>query len=149
MRLPARRAVPSRICATPSASPISRKLRTPLLNCCTEVRLITLRSATFARLERTSSCTPAAKYSFSLSSLKFSNGRTAMLFSGMLRVVAGAICSAAKLLSLSSVRLIPCGVRSNIQDKMSAIGNPSTSTITTKRTAQFGISKNGKTWVAI
>jgi len=66
----------------------------------------------------------AAKYSFSLSSLKFSNGRTAMLFSGILRIAAGRTGNAAKLLSLSSVRLIPCGVRSNIHDSVSAIGKP-------------------------
>src|SRR5437868_11493504 len=59
-----------------------------------------------------------------------------MLFSGMLRVAVGRTSGGAKLLSLSSVRLIPCGVRSNIQDKRSAIGNPSTSTITTRRTAR-------------
>jgi len=41
------------------------------------------------------------------------------------------------------------GVRSNIHDSVSAIGKPSTDTSTIRRTAQFGISKNGKTCVAI
>src|SRR6266568_6644645 len=49
----------------------------------TEVRLITLRSAILARSVRISSCTPSAKYAFCLSSLRFSNGSTAILFSGI------------------------------------------------------------------
>ena len=32
---------------------------------------------------------------------------------------------------------------------INAIGNPMMSTNTTRRTAQFGISKNGKIWLAI
>ena len=42
-RLPERRTVPSRMCATPSAVPISRKLRAPDRYCRTEVRLMTLK----------------------------------------------------------------------------------------------------------
>src|SRR5438067_5076317 len=48
----------------------------------TLVRLMTFRSATFARLVRISSCTPSAKNAFSLFSLRFSNGRTATLLLG-------------------------------------------------------------------
>ena len=45
--------------------PISRKLRgAPLLYSITEVRLITFRSAIFARSVRISSCTPSAKNAF-------------------------------------------------------------------------------------
>src|SRR6266496_2454961 len=49
----------------------------------TEVRLITFRSATFARSARISSWTPSVKKALSGSRLKFSNGSTAMLFSGI------------------------------------------------------------------
>src|SRR6266496_1818126 len=49
----------------------------------TDVRLITFRSATFARSARISSCTPSVKKALSGSRLKFSNGSTAMLFSGI------------------------------------------------------------------
>src|SRR6266550_1327171 len=60
----------------------SRNLRgTPLLYCLTLVRLITLRSATLARWFRISSCTPSVKKAFCLLSLRFSNGRTAILLS--------------------------------------------------------------------
>src|SRR6266496_3289736 len=62
----------------------------------TEVRLITFRSATFARSARISSCTPSVKKAFSLSLLRFSNGRTAMLFSGMaVGAVTGAVAGVA------------------------------------------------------
>src|SRR6266705_3565161 len=47
----------------------------------TDVRLITFRSATFARSARISSCTPSVKKALSGSRLRFSNGNTAMLFS--------------------------------------------------------------------
>ena len=46
--------------------------------CMTLVRLITLRSAILASLVKTSSWTPSAKNACSLSSLRFSNGSTAM-----------------------------------------------------------------------
>src|SRR6266581_6957487 len=49
----------------------------------TEVRLITFRSATFARSARISSCTPSVKNAFSWFALRFSNGSTAILFSGI------------------------------------------------------------------
>src|SRR6266513_1179173 len=55
----------------------------PTLYCIVDVRLITFRSATLERPVRISSCTPSAKKAFSFSSLKFSKGRTAMLFSGI------------------------------------------------------------------
>src|SRR4029077_6864981 len=51
--------------------------------------------------------------------------------------------------STSDSRLIPSGVSSKAQDKIKATGKPKMSSKTTSRTAQFGISKNGKTCVAI
>ena len=51
--------------------------------------------------------------------------------------------------SMSSVRLMPLGVRSNAQERRSATGKPSTSATMTSRTTHVGISKKGKTWVAI
>src|SRR4051812_37650061 len=56
----------------------------------TEVRLMTFRSATLAKSVRISSCTPSVKNAFSLSLLRFSKGRTAILFSGMVEAVPGA-----------------------------------------------------------
>jgi hypothetical protein len=44
----------------------------------TEVRLITFKSAILARFDSSSSCIPSAKNAFSVSSLKFSNGSTAI-----------------------------------------------------------------------
>jgi hypothetical protein len=44
--------------------------------------------------------------------------------------------------------LNPSGVSSNAQAITSAIGKPIAMTSTTRRTAWFGISKNGKTCVA-
>jgi hypothetical protein len=80
--LAARCTLPSTTWATPNSSPIFRWLRaTPLLYCITEVRLITLRSAICERSVRIWSCTPSVKNSFCFSSLRFSNGKTAMLFS--------------------------------------------------------------------
>ena len=49
----------------------------------------------------------------------------------------------------SLVRLRPSGVHSKIHATIIASGKPSRSTTMTNRTAQFGMSKNGKTWVAI
>jgi hypothetical protein len=51
--------------------------------------------------------------------------------------------------STSSVRFKPSGVSSNAHAITSAIGNPIAIANTINRTAQFGISKNGKTCVAI
>src|SRR5204863_9917259 len=48
------------------------------------------------------------------------------------------------LRSTSSARLIPSGVISNAQARINATGNPITSSNTTNRTAQFGISKKWK-----
>ena len=48
----------------------------------TDVRLMTLRSATFAKSVRIASCTPSLKCAYCVSSLKFSNGNTAMLVAG-------------------------------------------------------------------
>ena len=55
----------------------------PLLYCITDVRLITFRSAILARLVRISSCTPSVKKAFAFSSLRFSNGSTAIDFALM------------------------------------------------------------------
>src|SRR5262249_4768559 len=67
--LAARCTVPSSKCATPSCCPISRRLRaSPLLYCITLVRLMTFRSAIWARSLRIWSCTPSAKCSFCFSS---------------------------------------------------------------------------------
>jgi hypothetical protein len=96
---------------------------------------------------------PSAKYSFSWLSLKFSNGRTAMLFSGGAAAAgAGALGTSGRRAfasSTSSVRLIPSGVSSKAQASSSATGKPSARRTTTNRTAQVGISKNGKVCVAI
>ncbi len=69
--------LPSNTWETRSASPISRAFCLPRY-CVTLVRLITLRSAIFASLVKMSSCTPSAKKACSFSSLRFSNGNTAM-----------------------------------------------------------------------
>src|SRR5438034_7614888 len=55
----------------------------PLLYCMTEVRLITFKSLILARFDSSSSWMPSAKKAFSFSSLRFSKGRTAILFSGI------------------------------------------------------------------
>ena len=71
--------LPSTTCATPSSFAIWRRLRFPsLLYCITDVRLITFKSAIFARLLRISSCTASAKNAFSGSALRFSKGSTAI-----------------------------------------------------------------------
>src|SRR5689334_7041776 len=62
---------------------MSRKFRARPLYCITLVRLITFKSETFARSERISSWTPSVKNAVSWFALKFSNGNTAMLFSGI------------------------------------------------------------------
>jgi hypothetical protein len=67
---------------TPSSCATVFKLSGLLWYFAVEVREITLRSRTVANLVRISSWTPSAKYAFAFSSLKFSNGRTAMLFPG-------------------------------------------------------------------
>ncbi len=68
-----------------------------------------------------------------------------MLFSGISIELgaAGEECSGA----ISSVRLIPAGVISKAQERISASGNPSTTRTTTSWTVQLG-KKNGKTRVA-
>jgi phage terminase large subunit GpA-like protein len=50
---------------------------------CQDVREITFRSAIFDKRVRISSWIPSAKYALALSSLRFSNGSTAMLFSAI------------------------------------------------------------------
>jgi len=48
----------------------------------------------------------------------------------------------------TSVRFKPAGVSSKAHASTTAMGNPITIASTINRTAQFGISKNGKTCVA-
>src|SRR6266513_3709165 len=66
---------------TPSCLAISRKLSGLLLYFSVDVREITLRSAIFESRVRISSWIPSTKYALDFSSLRFSNGRTAMDFS--------------------------------------------------------------------
>src|SRR5207237_7389262 len=54
-----------------------------------EVRLITLRSAIRERLVKISSCTPSVKKALSGSRLRFSKGKTAIVFSGKAAEVTG------------------------------------------------------------
>src|SRR6266705_1207266 len=75
---PDRRTLPSRTVDTPSALPISRMFGAFPRNCITDVREITLRSPIFDKFVRMSSWIPSAKYAFSFSSLRFSNGNTAI-----------------------------------------------------------------------
>src|SRR5882724_5619581 len=63
----------------------------------TDVRLITFRSAILARFVKISSCTPSVKKAFAFSSLRFSNGRTAMVFSGTFARAGAALDTAAGL----------------------------------------------------
>src|SRR5204862_7858261 len=70
--------LPSRMFITPSCRAMSRKSDGALLKRCVDVREITLRSATFARRVRISSCTPSQKYALSGSRLRLSNGNTAI-----------------------------------------------------------------------
>src|SRR6266516_4783305 len=120
---------------------------------------------------------PSLKYAFCGSPLKLSNGKTAIdLFeivaadgdvdlgrtnwkiSKPVATTANTIVRATILRpvwcvidlpdSISDSRTIPSGVISNAHEKTSATGKPAISTNTTSRTAQFGISKNGKTCVA-
>src|SRR5882724_11520520 len=79
--------------ATPSCFAIWERLRGLLLYRCVEVREITFKSAILARRVRISSWMPSAKYALSFSSLKFSNGSTAMLFSGIKTVALLAVPS--------------------------------------------------------
>ena len=60
---------------------MSRKLSGALLYFVVDVREITFSAAIFDRRVRISSWIPSVKYAFDLSSLRFSNGKTAMLFS--------------------------------------------------------------------
>src|SRR6267143_1742492 len=57
-----------------------------VLYCMTEVRLITFRSLILERFDSNSSWMPSSKKAFSCSSLRFSSGSTAMLFSETLDV---------------------------------------------------------------
>src|SRR6266487_557140 len=75
---PERRTLPSRTVDTPSALPISRMFGAFPRYCITDVREITLRSPILDKFVRMSSWIPSAKYAFSFSSLRFSNGNTAI-----------------------------------------------------------------------
>ena len=78
---------PSRTVETPSSCATLFKLSGLLWYPAVEVREITLRSRTVANFVRISSFMPSAKYALSGSWLRFSKGRTAMLFSGTEGVV--------------------------------------------------------------
>src|SRR5206468_6223921 len=69
--------------ATPSCLAISERFPGLLWYCCVDVREITFRSAILDKRIRISSWIPSAKYALAFSSLRFSNGRTATLFSGI------------------------------------------------------------------
>ncbi len=77
-RLPDRRTEPSRIVRTLSCSPICRSGTFCPLYENDDVRPATLSSRTCARAVRISSVMPSAKYSFSGSALRLSNGSTAI-----------------------------------------------------------------------
>jgi hypothetical protein len=51
--------------------------------------------------------------------------------------------------SISDSSLMPSGVISTAHDRIKGTGKPRIKRSTTRRIAQFGISKNGKTYVAI
>src|SRR2546428_387008 len=76
-RSPARRTLPSSSVATSSFAAIARSPSWRFLNGITEVREITSRARIFDSCAMTSSVIPSAKYSFSGSALRFTNGRTA------------------------------------------------------------------------
>src|SRR5206468_8338671 len=68
---------------TPSCFPTSRKLSGALLYFCVELREMTLRAAILESRVKISSWIPSAKYALDFSSLRLSNGRTAMLLPGI------------------------------------------------------------------
>src|SRR3989442_183411 len=76
-RSPARRTLPSSSVATPSFAAIARSPSWRFLKGITEVREITSRARIFDSCAMTSSVIPSAKYSFSGSALRFTNGSTA------------------------------------------------------------------------
>ena len=78
--LPDLRTLPSRMCATLSFSPITRRSSFRPLNWNDEVRPITRNSGSFASRLSSSSDRPSAKYSWSLLALMSANGSTAMDF---------------------------------------------------------------------
>ena len=81
--LPDLRTEPSSTCATCSVRAISGIATSLPLNENDEVRAVTCSCGIFASRFSSSSEMPSEKYSFALSSLMFTNGSTAMLFSGM------------------------------------------------------------------
>ncbi len=76
-RSPLRRTLPSTSVVAPSFAPITLRLSVDRLNGITDVREITLSARIFDRCAMTSSVIPSAKYSFSGSALKLTNGSTA------------------------------------------------------------------------
>src|SRR6184192_1137353 len=104
------------------------------LNRSVEVREMTLRSPIRESLVRISSWMPSAKYAFALSSLRFSNGRTAMLFSGT-RTVA--------LLAVSSERGDAVGDDARLK-KIKELATRATAD-TTKATTSRGFGHRGLT----
>src|SRR5215831_9849465 len=91
---------------TPSSCATVFKLSGLLWYFAVEVREITLRSRTVANLVRISFWMPSAKYAFAFSSLKFSKGKTAILFSG----VAGAV-EVGPVFAAVAIGLLDCRVR--------------------------------------
>src|SRR5438270_14070022 len=110
---------------------------------------------------------PSAKHAFSLLSLRFSNGRTAIDLSSLRAEARGKInkpatkeistpapskmrrlrrprrCGEAKL--DGGVARIPCGVTSKAHASISPMGKPVSNNMTTRRSDQFGNSHAGKT----
>ena len=80
-----------------------------------------------------------------------SNNTTAMASTTMIQrsslLPVSTVMDSSGLISLS--RAMPCGVHSKNHENSIANGNPTMAATTIQRTTQFGISKNGKTWVAI
>src|SRR5207248_8179469 len=68
--------------------------------CITDVRLITFRSAIFERSVRISSCTPSVKKALSGSRLRFSKGKTAIVFSGTAAAVVTGVAAGTAVVPL-------------------------------------------------
>ena len=135
----------------------------------TEVREITFKSPIFDRLVRMSSWMPSAKKALSLSSLKFSNGKTAIDLSTFFAATCGRRKNPATIATVrptapsrrtfrlrcglfappamgsAGVAWMPEGVTSKAQARMRAMGKPTSNRTITKRSDQSGNSHAGKT----
>ena len=166
---------PSRMLVTPSCFAICRKSSGALLNRCVDVREITLRSATFARRVRISSCTPSPKNALSGSRLKLSKAKRRWI-SPAIRWWFRRYCARYSVRrkqsngkgsshdhDINPSVTFPASLRGQIDifRTFQALrrqfkrpcdderdGEPGHDCQHTRRTAQFGISKNGKTCVA-